>query len=90
MGTDPETRDTPIAELVARLISQLRSDAGDVPIEDLMNRVLVDTKGGHYTGALEISAIEDQGVQVADVDLAGAPHEVDPEKLAHLLLSLAG
>lgn len=91
-GRDPELIDTPVQEMVRRLIAQLRSNAGgEIPVENLLHFVLVDPERAEYPGGLDKKAIEDLGVRVIDMDLAQkdtATH-LDPDKLLGALLSLA-
>ncbi len=90
-GRDPEQQGMSTADTVARLIAQLRTDAGpDVPTHRLLNVVAVDSRRGDYPGGLDINAIEALGVSVVDVDLVtdeSAPL-LDPHRLVEVLLSL--
>jgi len=90
-GADPESIGKSVASAVEALIEQLRADAGaDVPVDQLLNVVVVDSEGARYEGGLDIAAIEAQGVQVLDVSLVtgrSAPL-LDPTRLVQALLSL--
>ena len=90
-GHDPEQLGHSVASCAARLLSQLRRDAGeDAPAAELLDFVLVDSAGGDYPGGLEAEAVRAQGVTLVDLPLvtpASRPG-LDPELLARALLSL--
>lgn len=90
-GADPESIGKSVASAVEALIEQLRADAGpDVPVDQLLNVVVVDSEGACYEGGLDIAAVEALGVQVLDVSLVtedSAPL-LDPTRLVQALLSL--
>lgn len=76
---------------VQRIVDAVRADAGpDVPVEDVMDLVLVDTQGGRYDLALHTDRVLDMGVHVVDLPLVRAERWplVDAETLVQVLLSL--
>ncbi|MFT7623771.1 MAG: CofD-related protein of GAK system [Myxococcota bacterium] len=88
-GVDPEAIGLTVAESVARLVAVIRADAGPVPVERVVNAVLVDTQGAEYANACVAEDIRSQGVAVADLDLAGKRADrLDARKISEALVSL--
>lgn len=88
-GEDPEAFGLTVAQQVGRLVATLtREGAGRESVLDL---VLVDTRNAVYPGGLDVGALRDFGVQVADCALvtARSAPRIDGERLAQVLLSLA-
>lgn len=79
-------------DLIDRLIRTLRNDCGpDVPINRLLNYVLVDRKNGKYPSDLSRKALQTLGIEVIDMPLISnrsAPR-FDDELVVSALLSLA-
>lgn len=91
-GEDPEQLGMTAAEAVARLLRQVRLDAGqDVPANRIIDLVLTDTAGAHYPVPIDPARIEAMGPRVIDLPLAShdRPDRHDPERLSEILVSLA-
>jgi CofD-related protein of GAK system len=91
MGVDEEQIGMSLQGSVQRIVDAVRADAGpDVPVEDVMDLVLVDTQGGRYDLALHTDRVLDMGVHVVDLPLVRAERWplVDAETLVQVLLSL--
>jgi hypothetical protein len=81
-----------IGRAAEAIISYLRRDAGaDCRADDLLNFLLVDTKNASYSNPRDLERLEASGVQVIDMDLVSPRSRpaLDPERLTHVLLSLA-
>jgi len=93
MGPDPEARDLPTHEAVARLLAALRQDCeARVDASRLLNMVLVDTANGNYELPINREKIEAQGVRLVDVALREADAQkpgATPQLLTEVLLTLA-
>ena len=90
-GTDPEQAGLNVDESVDVLLHYLRQSAGrDVQTGDLLNFVILDTRRGEYAKLLNRENIRAKGIEIIDVDLISAREatQLDPEKLAKVLLSL--
>ncbi len=90
-GRDPEQIGMSLADSVEALLAQLRRDLDeDVPIDRLLNFVVVDSERGSYKGTLDIERVEAMGVRVLDVPLVtkNSTPLLDAEHLVELLLSL--
>lgn len=72
-GYDPEQGELSVARRVEILLDTLRADAGDVPAQALLDRVLVDCRHGQYSGGIDIDGILAQGIAVEDIPF------VDPD-----------
>lgn len=90
-GADPEQLGMSIGDAVERLVARVRADAGDVPVDRILNAVLVDTQSASYATRLDLDRVRAMGIQVADLPLVEAlrPDRVDPQKLSEVLVSLA-
>jgi len=90
-GFDPEQVGMTVADAVEALVRYVRTDAGaEMPVEEIIDLVLVDTARGHYATPLDPEKIERLGVQVVDLELVRDPAAgVDPELLCDVLVSLA-
>jgi hypothetical protein len=81
-----------VAASAARLLATLRLDAGsETPASDLLDFVVVDSLSGDYPYGLELEQLHELGVSVVDLPLVSAtsPPDLDPDRLARVLLSLA-
>lgn len=89
-GRDLEMVEGGVAFQVAELLRYLQGSEDRVPVGELVNYVLVDSKRGIYPGGLDKAAVEALGVKVVDAPLASEeePERLDPEALAGVLLSL--
>ena len=88
-GIDPELISTSVTDCIQFLIRALRRDAGeDVPMEDLLNAVILDSDSSNYP-MLDIEKIRAQGTAVAQIPMVTGTQRLCPERLALVLLSLA-
>ncbi len=90
---DSEQLGLSLVEGVAVLLDYLRRGcAGDVPVDQVLNLVIVDSANAVYPGGSpDLAAIRRLGVEVIDTPLVSersAPY-LDPAKLLEVLLSLA-
>jgi CofD-related protein of GAK system len=91
-GHDPEQLGMSIGRAAETILGYLRRDAGaDCRADDLLNFLLVDTKNASYSNPRDLERLEASGVQVIDMDLVSPRSRpaLDPERLTHVLLSLA-
>ncbi|MGE4554151.1 MAG: GAK system CofD-like protein [Desulfovibrionaceae bacterium] len=97
-GPDPETPGCSVGELAETLVRYARRHDPELAPTDLLDLVLVDTRGGTYPGGLEPERIQALGARVLDLDLTApsggpagenAPPRMDPDRLARVLISLA-
>ena len=90
-GGDPEQGDMPVQECVSRLIEYVQRTAGDVPVQRILDMVLVDTRHGLYGPKTDWDAVRSLGVEVADLDLVRPddPRQHDPQQLGEALISLS-
>jgi CofD-related protein of GAK system len=91
-GVDPEQIGLSTADAVERLQEYLeRSGAAGRLRRDLLQVVIVDSKGGDYAGGLDMGRMAALGVTVLDVPLVtpeSAPR-LDARRLVEVLLSMA-
>lgn len=91
LGNDPEMVGMGLFDAVKTLLHYLEKSCGeDVPREQLLNFVLIDTKRGNYPKPLHLEKIRRFGVEILDVELmteASAPY-LDSEKVIEHVLSL--
>ena len=91
-GHDPEQLGMGIGRAAEVILSYLRRDAGpDYRTDDLLDFVLVDTKNASYSNVRDLARLEELGVELIDMDLVTPRSHpaLDPERLTHVLLSLA-
>mmetsp|Transcript_23689 Transcript_23689/g.65761 ORF Transcript_23689/g.65761 Transcript_23689/m.65761 type:complete len:525 (+) Transcript_23689:319-1893(+) len=103
-GYDPEMTGCTIVECVSLIIDMVRADpchseGGEtesvvVPVEDILNFVLLDTANCEYSVPVDKAAIENLGVTVIDVPLVeasdlGRSKILNPEKVSEVLISLS-
>lgn len=89
---DPEMFGLSLVEQVERLIGYLKADAPrSIATEDVLNFVLLDTRGGCYSGRVSKQKLQDLGVEVIDCPLVTKKSKsyIDGERLVPILLSLA-
>ncbi|HML54442.1 MAG TPA: hypothetical protein PKC79_10125 [Solidesulfovibrio magneticus] len=93
-GTDPELLGHTLELQVERLLRHLRGDAPDaIAPRDVLDFVLVDTKGGRYPGGIPRAMLQrlgELGIRVLDCPLVSrqsAPY-IDERLLNPVLLSL--
>lgn len=90
-GADPEMQGYSLSTAVDRLIEFIRRDAGaEVPVDRILNYVVVDRARGKYDFELDVERLEARGIGVIDLPLVdeGGEH-IDPQRLVEVLLSLA-
>ena len=91
-GQDPEQLGLSVAASAMRLLATLRLDAGsETPASHLLDFVVVDSLRGNYPYGLELEQLQDLGVSIVDLPLVSATSspDLDPDRLARVLLSLA-
>ncbi len=91
-GVDTEQRGMSIVDAVDRIVATVRRDAGmEVPIERILNFVLLDSARGRYETPSSRKALESRGVRVLDrpVSADANPNKLDPTAVSEVLLSLA-
>lgn len=91
LGSDPEQLGLSVGAATERLVATLRREVGaQVPVERILNAVLVDSAAGRYALPAEIERVHALGVDVVDVPLVADDGErVDPRRLSEYLVSLA-
>jgi len=95
-GHDPEQRGLSVAEATRRLV-EVALNNGDgqassgVPA-DVLDAVVVDSETGQYPAGLDLDAVRALGLKVIDMPLVTRKSQpgLDPERLASLLVRLAG
>lgn len=89
-GADPEQVGRTASQTVGLLIDAVRADAGpDVPVERILNAVLIDTVQGDYRLKLDLDAVRALGVDTCDLALANDTGRLDRQRLSEVLVSLA-
>ncbi len=101
-GIDPEMQGYTLVDCIQRIINMVRQDVGeDVPVEQILNFVLVDTKYCHYCVdidneriastfgimVLDICLVDDQAKTTIEAMLEKS-HELNPTKVVEVLLTL--
>jgi hypothetical protein len=98
-GRDPELIDTPVSRAARALIESLRRDTGgsepDAPEGDgggVLDSVLLDRSPDLYPAPPDLAALRALGVEPLQEDLVspGSLPEIDSDRLARMLVSLAG
>jgi CofD-related protein of GAK system len=92
LGTDPEQHGISLTDSVERLLAVLGQDCEPpVPVSQLLNYVLIDSRNGHYNGGIDVPALQALGVQVLDLRLVSAQSAplADAQLLSEALLSLS-
>jgi hypothetical protein len=87
---DPEQRGIDVERATELLLETLGHDAPDAAASDLLNFVLLDPRSGAYSLPSAIDRLRPLGVEPIEVDFVSRsqPPEIDPERLANILLSL--
>lgn len=88
-GSDPEQAHLTVAASVATLLGVLRQDAGDVPASQLLQKVVLDLRGGTYACGVDVEGITAQGVEVCDIPLGCADQKHDAELTARAVMQIA-
>jgi 2-phospho-L-lactate transferase/gluconeogenesis factor (CofD/UPF0052 family) len=102
-GIDPEMYGYTLlgcVQLIVDMVREDNSDEGDeIPIEDILNFVLLDTQNCEYGIPIDKPRIESLGITVIDMPLVESPdidgdamsklHILDPGKVVEVLLSLS-
>jgi CofD-related protein of GAK system len=89
---DPEMFGLNLVEQVERLIGYLKKDAPHrIATGDVLDFVLLDTKGGRYPGSVSKHKLRALGMEVIDCPLVTKKSKsyIDAERLIPILLSLA-
>ncbi len=92
LGTDPEQQGISLTDTVRRLLAVLGQDCEPpVPVEQLLNFVVIDSRNGRYNGGIDVPALQALGVRVLDLPLVSAQSAplADAQLLSEALLSLA-
>lgn len=90
-GTDPEQFGMSLADSTAVLLDYLRKGSTAVlPVDRLLNLVLLDERDSSYVHPVDVTAMESQGITVLRCPLAddGAGQRLDGERVLRVLLSL--
>ncbi len=88
-GPDSELIGTSTNECIQHLLRTLRRDCGpETPTTDLLNAVILDENPSNYFG-LNVRELQDWELSTTALPLVTAGNEIDSERLAHVLLSLA-
>ncbi|ANG63780.1 hypothetical protein A8C75_15725 [Marinobacterium aestuarii] len=92
LGTDPEQQGISLTDAVRRLLAVLRQDCEPpVPVVQLLNYVMIDSRNGCYNGGIDVPALHALGVRVLDLPLVSVQSAplADAQLLSEALLSLA-
>lgn len=93
LGNDPEQWGISLTDAVRRLLAMLGDDCEPpVPVEHLLNYVVIDSVNGRYNGGIDIPALQALGVRVLDLPLVSAQSAplADARLLSEALLSVGG
>jgi CofD-related protein of GAK system len=90
LGDDPEQAGLSLFELVEHILTYLRKDAGaDVPVERLLNLVLLDPRWLPAGTEEALPRLHALGIQTAMLDFTQQElPRVEPQRLAQILISL--
>lgn len=97
-GVDPEMFGYTLVEMIRLIIGLVEKDIGSkVPVSEIMNFVLVDTRYCEYCVAVDKDAIEELGIKIIDIPLVDDSHFeelnppkskfLDPTKIAEVLVT---
>lgn len=90
-GRDSEAPELSAAQCTERLLEQLRADAGkECATSELLNYVVVDTKGGSYPGGVDEARIRALGVGIVDLPMVTPESSplICPRRLVETLMSM--
>lgn len=87
MGKDPEQEGMTPVKAVDTLLRYLRQDAGQVPSEDLLTYVIIDSKAMDIDPDT-IKSIERLGPKVVDLPLQNGEKKYQSDKFCEVLMSL--
>ncbi len=89
--SDPEQLGMDINQSVDTLISMLHREDENIPVNQLLNFIMIDSRHGNYKGKLNIQRLKKLGITVIDISLISkqsSPY-FDNEMLVNALLSLS-
>ncbi|MFT7670105.1 MAG: CofD-related protein of GAK system [Planctomycetota bacterium] len=89
-GVDPEMAGYSLFESAEQIAKAIAKDAErEVQLAEVLDFVLIDSKGLDYECDLDLDRLAQAGVQVLDLDLADSSRtNIDPQKLTEVLLSM--
>jgi hypothetical protein len=90
-GNDPEQFGMSLQDSIETLLSYLRRGSDDeLPTEQLLNFILVDSKNGDYPGGIPYELLSELGIQIIDTELITKRFKplYDNTKLVNALLSI--
>jgi CofD-related protein of GAK system len=89
-GMDPEMRGYSVSGCARKIAEMVARDAGrEVATREVLDLVLIDSKGLEYGAELDLDALGELGVRVIDTDLVGANSDtIAPRKLVEALLAI--
>lgn len=93
MGHDPEQQGLTVGRAVEQLVRRVRLDAGeDVPVDQILNVVVLDTSDAVYESPLELERVRDLGINVLRTPLRedSAETKIDSKLACETLLELSG
>jgi CofD-related protein of GAK system len=91
MGNDPEAVGLSLMDQIETLLHYLKKNRPEIPTQQVLNCVLVDSKNGGYSGEVDQERLVELGIQLLDCPLVSkesAPR-CEPGLLVPLLLSLS-
>ncbi len=91
MGKDPEAVGLNLMDQIETLLRYLKKNRPEIPTQQVLNCVLIDSKNGGYSGEVEQERLAELGIQLIDCPLVSeesAPY-CEPKLLVPLLLSLS-
>nr|WP_216821316.1 GAK system CofD-like protein [Marinobacterium profundum] len=91
LGTDSEQQGISLTDTVRRLLAVLSQDCDQpIPVEQLLNYVIIDSRNGRYNGGIDAPALQALGVRVLDLPLVSEQSAplADAQLLTEALLSL--
>lgn len=90
-GNDPEQLGMSLQDSIETLLSYLRKNSDDeLPTEQLLNFILVDSRNGDYPGGIPYELLSELGIQIIDTELITERFKplYDNTKLVNALLSI--
>jgi len=86
LGADPECPGLTLTQRIDAIIGALRADAGNVPIEKLLDTVLLDNSAWSRA---EATALKRRGITVMAEKLSHDGKRYDPDLMARVLVAMA-
>ena len=80
-GDDPEMYGYTLYECASLIIDMVRNDAGDAPISQILQYILIDTRNCHYCVPIDTKKIADLGIAIIDVQLVDDDNIIQVEPL---------